>query len=66
LRANQSLIFLPNDVFLSDNTNFIVIGLTRLGFELTIYRIRDEHASHYSGDALFNFGWQIDNNNNNN
>jgi hypothetical protein len=31
------------------NTNFIVFGLIR-GFEPTIYRIRGEHANHYTTD----------------
>jgi hypothetical protein len=33
----------------STNTNFIVIGLTRSGFEPTIYRTRDEHTNYYTG-----------------
>jgi hypothetical protein len=33
------------------NINFIVFGLTRPGLELTIYRIRGEHANHYATDA---------------
>jgi hypothetical protein len=34
------------------NTNFIVLGLTRPGFEPTIYRTRGEHANHYTTDAV--------------
>jgi hypothetical protein len=34
------------------NTNFIVLGLIRLGLEPTIYRTRDEHANHYATDAV--------------
>ena len=34
------------------NTNFIVFGLTRPGFEPTIYRTRGEHANHYATDAV--------------
>jgi hypothetical protein len=34
------------------NTNFIVFGLTRPGIDPTIYRTRDEHANHYTTDAV--------------
>jgi hypothetical protein len=34
------------------NTNFIVLGLTRPGFEPMIYRTRGEHANHYTTDAV--------------
>ncbi len=34
------------------NTNFIVIGLTWLGLEPTIYRTQGEHANHYATDAV--------------
>ena len=34
------------------NTIFIVFGLTRPGFEPTIYNTRDEHANHYATDAV--------------
>jgi hypothetical protein len=34
------------------NTNLIVFGLTRSVLELTIYRIRGEHANHYATDAV--------------
>jgi hypothetical protein len=37
------------------NINFIVFGLTRPGLELTIYRIRGEHANHYATDAVCSF-----------
>ena len=47
------------------NTNFIVFGLTRSGFEPTIYCTRDKHANHYTTDAVnyyqemvFTFGYQ--------
>jgi hypothetical protein len=48
-RANQSLLFLLNAVCLAD---FIVFGLTRPGLEPTIYRNWDEHANHYTTDAV--------------
>ena len=35
------------------NTNFIIFGLTRPGIEPTIYRIRDEHANHYTTSAVY-------------
>jgi hypothetical protein len=35
------------------NTILIVFGLTRPGFEPTIYRTRGEHVSHYATDAVF-------------
>jgi hypothetical protein len=34
------------------NTNFIVLGLTRLRLEPTIYRTRGEHANHYATDPV--------------
>jgi hypothetical protein len=34
------------------NTNLIVFGLTRSVLKLTIYRTRDEHANHYTTDAV--------------
>jgi hypothetical protein len=34
------------------NTNFIVFGLNRSGQQLTIYRNRGEHATHYTTDAV--------------
>ena len=34
------------------NTNLIVSGLTRPGFEPTIYRTRGKHANHYTTDAV--------------
>ena len=33
------------------NTNFSVFGLARPGLELTIYRTRIEHATHYTTDG---------------
>jgi hypothetical protein len=36
------------------NTNAIVSGLTRSQLETTIYRTQDEHANHYTTDAVFN------------
>jgi hypothetical protein len=36
------------------NTNFISVGLTRLGLEHTIYHTRREHATHYTTDAVKN------------
>jgi hypothetical protein len=50
-RANQYLLFLRNAACLT-NTNFIVLGLTRLRLEPTIYRTRGEHANHYATDAV--------------
>ena len=35
------------------DTNFIVFDLIRSGLEPTIYRIRGEHANHYTIDAVF-------------
>jgi hypothetical protein len=35
------------------NTNFMIFGLTRPGIEPTIYRIRDEHANHYTTNAVY-------------
>ena len=32
--------------------NYIVFGLTRLGLEPTIYRIRGEYTNHYTIDAV--------------
>ena len=51
-RANQFLLFLLNAACLATNTNFIVFGLTRPGFEPTIYRTRGEHVTHYANDAV--------------
>jgi hypothetical protein len=34
------------------NTNFIVFGFTQSGLKPTIYRTRDEHANHYTTDAV--------------
>ena len=34
------------------NTNFIVFGLTRPELEPTIFRTRNEHANHYTTDAV--------------
>jgi hypothetical protein len=34
------------------NTNFKVFGLTRPGFQLTIYRTQGEHANKYATDAV--------------
>jgi len=34
------------------NTNLIVFGLTRPGLESMIYRIRGEHANHYTTDVV--------------
>ena len=35
------------------HTNFIIFGLTRPEIEPTIYRIRDEHANHYTTNAVY-------------
>ena len=54
-RANQSLIFLLNDVCISEestNTNFLFFGLNRSGIEPTMYLTRSEHANHYTTDAV--------------
>jgi hypothetical protein len=34
------------------STNFIVFSLTRLALEPMIYHIREEHAHHYTTDAV--------------
>jgi hypothetical protein len=34
------------------NINFIVFDLTKPGLKPTIYRIRGEHASHHTTDAV--------------
>jgi hypothetical protein len=34
------------------NTNYIIFGLTRSGFEPTIYRTLGKHANHYTTDVL--------------
>ena len=34
------------------NTNFIVVGLTRLGLESMIYCTQDEHGDNYTTDAV--------------
>jgi hypothetical protein len=41
------------------NTNFIVLGLSRTGFEPMIYHIQGEHANHYTtnADNFVVFGW---------
>ena len=36
----------------SNNTNFIVFGLTWLGLKTTTYRTQGEHANHYTTDAV--------------
>ena len=36
------------------DTNCIVFGLTRSGFEPTIYRTRGEHTNHYTADSIKN------------
>ena len=43
------------------NTNYIVFGLTRSGLEPTIYRTQDEHANHYTTDAVDIFSINIKN-----
>ena len=52
-RANQSLLFLLDAAYgEATNSNSIVFGLTRLGLEPTIYRTQDQHANHYTTDAV--------------
>ena len=34
-------------------TNCIVFGVTQTGLDPTIYRTRDEHANHYTTDAVY-------------
>ena len=54
-RANQSLLFLLNVACLAEeatNTNFIVFGLTRSGFEPMIYCTWGKHADHYTIDVV--------------
>jgi hypothetical protein len=57
-QANKILIFFPYCCLLvreAINTHCIVFGLTRSGLEPTIYRTRDEHANHYTTDAVPTF-----------
>ena len=53
-RVDHSLFLLLSVVFSREeaNINFMVLGLTRMGFEPTIYRIRCEHVNHYTTDAV--------------
>jgi hypothetical protein len=45
-------ITIPEIQYRIYNDNFIVFGLTRPGFEPTIYRTRGEHANYYATDAV--------------
>jgi hypothetical protein len=38
----------------ANNTYFIVFGLIRSGLEPKICHTRDEHANHYTADAVHN------------
>jgi hypothetical protein len=49
-RANPSLFFLLSGE--AANTNFIVLGLTRLGLEPRIYHIPGKHTNHNTTDAV--------------
>ena len=54
-RANQSLLFLLNDVCLAEKQHVpivIIFGMTRLGLEPTIYNTRVEDANHYTTVAV--------------
>jgi hypothetical protein len=53
-QANQSLLFLLNASCLAEKLQIpiLVFGLTRLGLEPTIYRIRGEHSNHYATDVV--------------
>ena len=42
------------------DASFIVFGLTRPGLEHTIYRIRNEHANHYTTNAVYFELWRLD------
>ena len=45
------------------NTNVIVFGLTRPGFESKIYRTRGENANHYATIAVYRtleLGWKAE------
>ena len=64
-QANQSLLFLLNAVCLVEKQQIpiSVFGLTRSGLEPTIYLTQDEHANHYTTDAVvttFGRGWNSD------
>ena len=48
----MTLFFLLHVSREATHTNFIVFGLTRSGFEPTIYRTRGEHANHYTIDMV--------------
>ena len=55
--TSLNLFFLLNAACLAlsgaaTQTNFIAFGLTRPGLETTIYRIRREHANHFTTDAV--------------
>jgi hypothetical protein len=53
LISSQSVFALPPyAACLATNTNLIVFDLIRSGIEPTIYRIRGEHANHYTTDAV--------------
>jgi hypothetical protein len=53
-RANQSLLFLLNAVYLAEKQQIpiLVFGLTQSGLEPTIYRTRGEHANNYATNAV--------------
>ena len=55
-----ALLFLLNTVCLVENTNFIVFGLSQLGFEPTIPRTRGEHANHYTNDGVICWNKELD------
>jgi hypothetical protein len=53
-RANQSLLFLLNAVYLAEKQQIpiLVFGLTQSGLEPTIYRTRGEYANNYATNAV--------------
>lgn len=55
-RVNRVLILLPTAVELDGetaDTNFVIIGSTRRGFEPTMYHNPVDQANNYTTDAVF-------------
>jgi hypothetical protein len=50
--TNYIGLFVQSAFEASTLTNLIVFGLTRPGLEPTIYHTRDEHAIHYTTNAV--------------
>jgi hypothetical protein len=54
-RVDQSLLFILNAACLPEKQQIsicIVFGMTRSGFEPTIYRNGGDHPNHYASDAV--------------